>query len=232
MQEGLEALQRMMGDGSANVEVADSYTFSSAVVIHLTSTDNNNKKTEMDMRMLFPEEDSYYGIELIDFNGSKGKTPQAFMIFDYLNYKMISLMEESGQKMGFAMDLNMQQIEEWEEAEVNEELEDLSFTKTGKTKNILGYSCEHYLIETAEGKGDYWVSSDDDLKIGIALNSMAKSSKGQGFQMPADYPEGAILEMSFVDNNGNSVNWLATSIEKNKSTTIKTGDYTFLSIGQ
>lgn len=232
MEEGLQVLQSMMAGGNEEVEVADSYSFNSTVVIHLSTIENDNVSSEMDMKMLFPTDDSYYGMELLDYSGNSGEMPKALLIFDYLNFKMISLMDESGQKIGFAMDLNMEQIANWEDAEENEPLQNLSFTKTTNTKEILGYTCYEYTIESKEGNGSYWVSEDEDLKIGIALNSMAQNSKNKGFDLPTDYPEGAILEMSFTDANGNGMNWLATSISKNKSQTISTSEYSFLSIGQ
>jgi hypothetical protein len=231
MQEGLEALQKMMGSTNASADVAESYSFTNSVLIHVRTYGDKNKDAEMDLKMLFPDEESYYGMELIELSGNKGKTPQALIIFDYLNYKMISLMEDGGQKIGFAMDLNMDQIQEWQDAEENEQLQDLSFSKTGKTKKILGYTCEQYIMEGTSGKGEYWVSDNPSLKIGIALNSMANSSKNKNLKMPDNYPDGAILEMSFDDENGNGMTWLAKSIDQNKQT-IKTANYSFLSLGQ
>lgn len=232
MEEGLQMLQSMMAGGNKEVEVADSYSFTSTVLVHLKTIENDKVSSEMDMKMLFPEEDSYYGMELLDFSGNNGEIPKALLIFDYLNFKMISLMDESGQKIGFAMDLNMEQIEKWENAEENEELKNLSFIKTSNTKTILGYTCYEYTINSKEGSGSYWVSEDNDLKIGIALNSMAQNSKDKGFDLPGDYPDGAILEMMFTDADGNGMNWLATAISKNDKQTIRTSDYSFLSIGQ
>lgn len=232
LEEGLQVLQSMMAGGNKEVEVADSYSFTSTVLIHLSTFENNKLSGEMDMKMLFPEEESYYGMELLDYSGNNGEMPKALLIFDYLNFKMISLMDESGQKIGFAMDLNMDQIEQWEDAKENEEIQNLSYIKTDKTKNILGYTCYEYRLKSKEGSGSYWVSEDEDLKIGIALNSMAQNSKDKGFDLPSDYPDGAILEMSFKDASGNGMNWMATSISKNKSQTISTSEYSFLSIGQ
>lgn len=232
MEEGLQVLQSMMAGGNKEVEVADSYSFTSTVHIHLSTIENEEVNSEMDMKMLFPEEDSYYGMELLDYSGNNGEIPKALLIFDYSNFKMISLMDESGQKIGFAMDLNLDQIEKWEDAEENEELKNLSFVKTENSKNILGYTCYEYTVKSEEGSGNYWVSEDEDLKIGIALNAMAQNSKNKGFDLPGDYPDGAILEMSFTDTEGNGMNWLATSISKNDKQTIQTSEYSFLSIGQ
>lgn len=231
IQEGLEALSSMFGDAS-KVEVADSYSFSSSVNIKITVLDEKKKSTEMSMKMSFPKEEDYYGIEMLSTNQKKGEMPDAFMVFDYANFKMITFMDQSGQKMGMAMDLNPEQIENWTDAQETEELDNVEFQKSGKTKDILGYNCVHYTMKGANGSGDYWVSDDEDLQIGVALNAMLQSSKKSAYDMPDDYPEGAVLEMSFRAEDGTEMNWLATSINKDDKHSIKTGDYNFINMGR
>lgn len=231
IQQGLEALQSALYSTTSDIEIADVYSFTSSVDVTL-STFNNDNTTDMNVRMLFPEEDSYYGIELLELNGSNNEIPQAFMIFDYSSYKMISFMETSGQKMGFAMDLSPEQIEDWMDAEEEEETQNMNFTKTGKSKEILGYTCEQYLMKSGSGEGEFWVSDDKDLKIGIALNAMSQTSKNKSYDMPSDYPDGAILEMTFNDSSGDGMRWLATAINKKDKRSIRTKEYTFINMGQ
>ncbi len=231
IQKGLDALQNAMMNGS-KVEVADQYSFQTSVDITLTTFNSKKNTNEMNMRMLFPSEGSYYGIELLEVKDSKGEMPETFMVFDYASLKMVSLMNMSGQKMGFAMALKEDQIEEWMKSENEDEADKSEFTKTGKTKEILGYTCDQYTVSSEDGNGEFWITNDADLQIGLALNAMSQNSKGKkGYDMPEDYPEGAILEMTYADNKGEGMKWLATSIDKNSNRTIQTSDYSFMSFG-
>lgn len=231
MQGGLDALSAMLG-GASEVDIADEYSFLSSVNIQLTVIDQNNQESEMTMKMSFPKDDDYYGMEVLSYSKSGGEMPKAFIIFDYLNFKMISLMESSGQMMGIAMDLNAEQIEDYLEAEENEEIKNLEFTKSGKTKDILGYNCVQYIMKSTSGEGEYWVSDDKDIKISTALNAMSQSSTKNAYNMPKEYPDGAVLEMNYIDESGAGMNWLATEINKNDKQTIRTGDYTFINMGK
>ena len=231
-QKGYEALLNSMSKSSSDVKVADAYSFSTSVDILITTTDKKQQSSKMNMRMLFPIDDPYYGIELLDIEGQEGDIPQTLIIFDYLNYKMISLMDNSGEKMGFTMELSQDQIDEWAESEDDQDDESIDFVKTGKTKSILGYNCEQYTFKGEDGEGEFWVSDDKDLKIGMALNAMAQNGKENNYDMPDDYPEGAILEMNFTEIDGSKMNWIATKIEKSLNKTIRTEGYSFMDLGK
>lgn len=231
LMEGLEAMSSMFG-GNSEVEVADSYSFSTSVNILITIVDEKKENTEMRMKMSFPKEDDYYGMEILSVSQNEGEMPDALIVFDYANFKMITFMEQSGQKMGLTMDLNADQIEDWTDAQEADDMQNVEFTKTGKTKDILGYNCVHYTMKGTTGKGDYWVSDDEDLKIGVALNSMLQSSKNSSYEMPDDYPEGAVLEMNYSDESGSEMHWLATSINKDDEQSINTSEYNFINMGQ
>jgi len=230
IQKGLSALQNSLMN-SSKVEIADSYSFETSVDISLTTFNSKKSTSEMDMRMLFPKEESFYAMEILEIKDSKSEMPETIMIFDYESLKMINLMNMSGQKMGFAMALDKDQIEEWVETEKEDESDRSEFTKTGKTKDILGYSCDQYTVSSSDGNGEFWVTNDADIQIGLALNSMSKNSKGKAYDMPEDYPEGAILEMTYADKKGEGMKWIATSIDKNAQRNIKTGDYSFMGFG-
>ena len=142
-------------------------------------------------------------------------------------------MNMSGQKMGFAMKLDKDQIEEWAKTEKEDEADKSEFTKTGKTKEILGYTCDQYTMSNSDGNGEFWITNDADIQIGLALNAMSQNSKGKnGYDMPDNYPEGAILEMTYVETKGEGMKWIATSINKNAQRTVKTGDYSFMGFGK
>lgn len=234
-QKGYEALLNSMSGSSSDVEIADVYSFKTSVDIRVTSFDKKQKSSEMNMRMLFPPEESgdpYYAVELLDMQDDDTEVPNNLVIFDYLNFKMISLINSGGEKMGFTMELSQDQIDEWTEAEEEGNDEKVEFKKTGETKDILGYSCEQYVFESSDSEGEFWVSNDKDLKIGMALNAMSQNDKKKSYDMPDEYPDGAILEMNYTDSDGSGMNWLATAIDKSLNKTIRTEGYTFMNLGK
>ena len=230
IEKGLDSYFSMMSN-SSNVEVEDAYNFDNAVDIELTTFNSNKTTGEMSMRMLFPSDASYYAMEIIEIKGSKQEVPESITVFDYSSFKVISLMNMSGQKMGFAMDLKESQIEEWKATEEEKE-DNTEFIKTGKTKEILGYTCEQYLISNSDGDGEFWITNDADLQIGLALNAMSQNSKGKSYEMPKDYPEGAILEMNYADKKGEGMKWIAIAINKNLNRSISTSEYSFMGFGK
>jgi len=234
-QKGYEALLKSMSGSSSDAKIADVYSFKTSVDIRVTSFDKKQKSSEMNMRMLFPPEESgdpYYAVELLDMQEDDTDIPSNLVIFDYLNFKMISLINSSGEKMGFTMELSQDQIDEWTEAEGEENDEKVEFKKTGKTKDILGYSCEQYVFESSDSEGEFWVSNDKDLKIGMALNAMSQNDKKKSYDMPDEYPEGAILEMNYTDSDGSGMKWLAIAIDKSLNKTIRTEGYSFMNLGK
>ena len=231
IEQALDSYMSMMATTS-NVEVEDAYNFDSAVDIELTTFNSKKTTSEMSMRMLFPADASYYAMEILEIKDSKDDVPASIVIFDYSTFKMISLMDMSGQKMGFAMDLKESQIEEWKAMEEGNS-DKTNFIKTGKTKEILGYTCEQYTISNEDGDGEFWISNDSDLQIAMALNAMSQNSKGKNsYDMPEDFPDGAILEMNFIDKKGEGMNWIAIAINKNVRRSISTSEYSFMSFGQ
>ena len=159
-QKGIDAIQNAMFGTSSDANVADKYEFETSVDILLTTKDKKGKATEMNMEMLFTEKDSYYGIEMKDMSKSGSDAASSIVVFDYLNFKMVSLMDNSGQKMGITMDLNEEQISDWSSSETDTNASNASFTKSGKTKDILGYTCEQYIIKSDDGEGECLEDAD------------------------------------------------------------------------
>jgi len=75
------------------------------------------------------------------------------VIFDTKAGKMLILMSE--EKMYMEMPVNMSK-------DVYTSIDDAkgSFTKTGETKEILGYKCEKFLFEDENQKGEVWMTKE------------------------------------------------------------------------
>ena len=76
------------------------------------------------------------------------KDAKSTIIFDSKNSAMLILSDSDGEKTGFAMGIDPEMLaEEVEEYAEESEADPYKAYKTGKTKTILGYSCDEYLVE-------------------------------------------------------------------------------------
>lgn len=231
---GMQAMSKMFG---GDVEVRDRYDFNAYSDVEVITTDKKGRTERMEFRYLFPEEEAYVGMEFTSM-GEGEEMPPSFSIFDMEEKQMVTLIESGGQKMGVAISLDPETLNasDWEEQEEWDE-EELQFRKTGRTKKILGYTCEEYVMEQEEGKSTFWVTDETDLHIGMAMGAMsAGSQQGQQqqaqYDLPEDFPQGAMLEMTFEDYEEESTMQMNTlSIEENVPKSVSTEGYTFMSMG-
>lgn len=222
------AAYSMFSGGDAQIQ--DSYSFDTETNVKITTTEKNGKKqNEMIYNMLFPDEAQYFAMEMTDMNG-EGAPTASFIIFDYNTEQMVNLIESSGQKMAMVMKMNQDQIQKKIEEHADEE-GNYSFEKTGRTKDILGYTCEEYAMKSDDGHGTFWITKATNLRIGMAMGSMVASNPKSKMQMPADMPTGAILEMNYENTDGSSMKWETMDIKTNISKTISTKDYKQFNMG-
>jgi len=219
-------LMQMFGGGT--VEVAESFEFNSSIDIVVTTTDNKGKATVMNMTMLFPEDNEYFGMEIKGNDNPKEEIPPMKMIYDFENEQMITMMINGQQKIGMVISIDEEQLSKWADDDDNDIDEMPEWTKTGKTKKILSYTCDQYVFSNEDGKGEAWVTEDDDLNIGYAMNAMANAQKQNNKN---EYPDGAILEMTFNGEDGEKMTWVSTDIKTDTNISLKTEGYQFMAIG-
>lgn len=213
------------------VEVADFFEFNSSIDMLMTTYDKKGKTNVINMTMLFPEdEEDYFGMEIKESENAKQEMPQMKMIYDFKNQQMITMLDNEGQKMGMVMSIDEDQLSKWAESEDYDIDEVPEWSKTGKKKDILGYNCEQYIFSSEDGDGDAWVTDDDDLKIGYAMNAMAQAQKKKN-KSNNEYPDGAILEMNYNGKDGEKMNWITTNIETDTYIKLMTAGYQFMSMG-
>lgn len=215
--------------GGGDAEIADQYTFDTQTDVQITTANKNGKKQDVNnYQMLFPNEGQYFGMDM-----SQSTESPVFAIFDFENGQMINLTESNGNKMAMVIKIDQDAVNEQVEEKMEEQDEDISFRKTGRTKKIHGYSCDEYEMESEDGHGTFWITDDTDLHIGMAMGSMAAQGRGQkgGLQMPEDIPQGAILEMHHVDKDGSTMDWETTDIKTNIKKSISTEGYQVMSLG-
>lgn len=144
-----------------DIEVDESYDFTGYSILEITGLDEKGKPIDpVNLKSYFSDDSNITGME---FSEKNKKTSDTYvMIFDFNRNISITLFENDGQKMRMAYGydytamsqaVDMEGIKTVDEDDIN-----ASFKKTGNSKNIMGYECEEYLVETDENTTRYWVT--------------------------------------------------------------------------
>lgn len=221
---GNRAIMNAMGM-TGNVDYEEVYQFDAYIQMELTTYkkngnlddqvvyDNYLHKTDADYAMVF-----------------KDKGDQSTIIFDTKNSAMLILADSDGEKTGFATTIDPEAMaEEFEDYEEEEaDLDSYKPYKTGKTKTILGYSCDEYMVEDEGAEVHMWVS--EKLGKEVRKEWMSNQQTFGTMFMHANAMNGAVLEYDFVDEDGSRSVMLVTNIDLNHSHKVNTSGYTIMSM--
>lgn len=204
---------KIMSSINMDVETESAYSFSGIAVMEIESTDEKGKASDpITFHSFLSDNPDYFGMEFIDPEYKKSKE-KSVIIMDHKNQATVMLMENEEEKssMAFAIDWGGM-MEAVETADTTEDsamdAEDVRFEKTGNTKDILGYSCEEYLVVSEDAEGSYWVSERpiEGLESFWSKNSpfITKKMKEENREYFTNLPEGHIMEMDFASKEDES----------------------------
>ncbi|WP_053404142.1 DUF4412 domain-containing protein [Persicobacter sp. CCB-QB2] len=203
-------IESMMGNMSKPVDVAEAYAFDKTVTLKVTNTNKNGKVDQSDLHLLIPyEESDHWGMSVLP---EKEKDSQSILIYDTGNKAVITLIEEkSGEKNAMAMALDVDQIMEDMAEEKVEDVEkgvkdptllsnEVSFTKTGKTKTMHGYECHQYMAKGPDGEAEFWLAPEFNHDNAPFFSAFAKRGAKKGKQQNVlglgQAPDGFIMAIS------------------------------------
>ena len=225
-----QAYMKMFGL-TDNVPHEDIYNFDAYIQMELSTYKKNgdlDEQTEYDNYM--HKNDADYAMVFRD-----GKD-QSTIIFDTQNLAMLILTDSDGEKTGFATtidpetwaaaaeDLGGEQAESYEPTD----WEAYKPVKTGKTKQILGYTCDEYLVEDEDSEVHMWVSEE----LGKELHKEWMKNQ-QTFGNAFAYAwalNGMVLEYDAIEKNGEKEVMLVKDIDMNHSHSVNTKDYAIMSL--
>ncbi|MEM9052914.1 MAG: DUF4412 domain-containing protein [Bacteroidota bacterium] len=107
--------------------------------------------------------------------------------------------------------------------------------KTGKSKEISGYNCDEYVVNTKEEideKITYWITEEADADWVTGMAGMS----GMNQNMPSvyagsGYPEdGSIIQIVTEEKNGESYVLTVKEIQTDQNISISTKGYTFMNM--
>jgi hypothetical protein len=176
-QEDPEAYEKMMNSlyGGASIPIADDYTFESRFVYKLTQ-ERGKKSNSTDYILLTNPNEEYMATQFgsVEMDGKKSEQDvDVTTIMDYGNNAMIMIMEE--QKMAHIMSMNfVSSIDSSAYIDANVKIE-----KTGKTKKILGHTCQEYYMQSEDAEGSVWIAEDVEFVSSSLFENMGNSSFGK-----------------------------------------------------
>lgn len=216
-----------MSTGTANVKPL--YEFDGYIEMTVSEYEDG-KEEERTVYTTYVDSKSFdYGMHFKDPEGED----YSLMIFDTENNLMLTLSDADGEKTGFAIGFTPEQAEAIaEEAEEDTDAADASSEdgyasyKTGKTKNILGYKCEEYMIEDEDETVTMWITRDLNREM---KQTYMKNSTFAGLFAYAYYTDGVVMEYIIEDKkDGDKSVMTVTDIDLNKKKSFNTMGYTII----
>jgi hypothetical protein len=212
-----------------NVAHDTKYDFDAYIQMEISDYKKNGK---LDDQVVYDnymhKQDADYAMEFID---GDDKTT---MIFDTKNSAMLILTDADGEKTGFATTIDPEalagQVEDYEGYEEENDVVPPNIKKTGKTKTILGYKCDEYLMEDEESEVHMWISE----KLGKEMQKeWMNNQQTFGAMFTQAYSlNGMTLEYEMIEKNGEKSIMQVTKIDLNHSHKISTDGYAIMSMRQ
>ena len=210
---------------SGNVDYKSNYEFDAFIQMEVSEYKKNEKLDEQTVY------DTHLSKEKIDYAMVfRENNNKSTIIFDQENSAMLILSDNDGEKTGFAMGMDpeafAEQVEEYEEESL---VDPYSAHKTGKKKDILGYSCEEYLVEDTAAEVRMWIS--EDLGKKVRKNMLNNQQTFGAIFYHAAYTNGMALEYDVLDkDDGKRTVMKVIDIDLNRSHSIPTKGYAVMSM--
>ncbi|MEN8230192.1 MAG: DUF4412 domain-containing protein [Bacteroidota bacterium] len=210
---------------SGNVDYETSYDFDAYIQMEVSEYKKNEKLND---HMVY---DSYITKDAVDYAMVfKDDNSKSTIIFDSKNNAMLMLTDSDGEHTGIAMGMDPETLaEEAEEYEEESNLDSYKPYKTGKTKTILGYSCDEYLVDDETSEVHMWVS--EKLGKQVRREMLSNQQTFGAIFYHAAYMDGMVLEYDFLDKeNGERSVMLVTDLDLNHSHSISTRSYAMITM--
>jgi hypothetical protein len=222
-------MSKMFG-GGADVKLPENYNFDGSFTMETATVQGDKSKIEAKMILHLDKSGENVGMEILETDGKKtdekGKT---FIVFDSELKSMITLTQSGNS--GMAMVMSLDGVEGLADSLVDDKMEKFKINKTGKTKSILGYNCENYIIETEDGTTDAWISNEINMSTFKAFNFMQAQQKKKSSAYGA-IKNGFVLEaLTTLKGEKTKSSMKVTEVNLNKKSSISTKGYTVMNLG-
>lgn len=199
----------MQGEPVDESKIPATYDFQWKYTANLST-----KQGDMIMTYRLKKNASYLGMEM-------PQNPNMFMVMDSENELTAMFFDANGNKMLMATRLNQSEQEQTKD----DFYKDAEIRKIG-TKNILGYKCQGYEVETNDHIVKFFLTNEADINFSN-LYQTEKGTLPPGFKDEwLQDGKGLMLEMEMTDKNqpGNNARMVCTSLKK-EAFSIKKANY-------
>ncbi|WP_339700530.1 DUF4412 domain-containing protein [Algoriphagus aquimarinus] len=225
---GLDMSKVLAGIGEP-VDTEDQYDFFGHLVFEIISTDEKGKTEDPVLfKSYLSESIDYTGMELVD---PKNPNAMTSMVFDIRNQASIVFLDNKGKKSSLAYKLDLDEVNAAveEQMESNDDEYEVSLEKTGKTKDILGFACEEYHMQSEDGEGYYWVTEEPigGYSSFWSGNSPMMTSKAQEkyTEQFKKMPKGSFMELTYTSKDSETVNMKVIEIDESASKSLTMAEY-------
>ncbi len=229
----MQNLLNGIGMSGEPVPVADNYTFTYLIQMHIESFDKNGKKeSEGEFITHLNPQSKSMAYQMI--SGDMGEAGQGMFIIDAENGATIILSEENGKKTGlvYGMGAFFSTIGEAYEEEAFEEtpesyLLNPNVSKTGRTKTIAGYKCEEYKYSDEESESEIWITTDLKMNTQDFFSTLFKTSL-----YSHGIPWGYMMETTTLEKETGEKSFMqVTRIDEHTNTRFTMADYEVTNLG-
>ncbi len=225
--------------GANDLKYDDSYTFDAELKYRIESFDKSGKSKGVAFyRTLLSN--SNQDAAMIFEPGKSNNQPDngsGSFIFDTRNHVFI-MLSKSDKKEGFVMgtngDDNVSKETNDNSSDAKEDLSNkdeygLHYKKTGRTKKILGYTCEEYVATEDNTENHIWGTKEVKFNSSTALNRLNAFS---GNYSAGLYPSGFLMEINTKDlKTGESTLFKVVEFSDHKNNTLSLKGFKLAKIG-
>ena len=202
--------------GGKKVKVKPDYSFAGSLKFQVTAT-QKGKVSKGEQLWYFPTgNENIFGIAM---NMGQGSSMRG--VIDYTDKSMIMFMEDQKMVMGIPFDLE----KTMKDMQNDPKMKISAPKKTGRTKTILGYTCQEWITENADYTSSTWMSDKLPINSASFYKIMAQQlAKSTGTPISADM-KGVPLEVQSTNKkSGDKYNMVCTEVS-NKPTRFSTAGY-------
>lgn len=206
----------------SQVKHKDVYSFDGKIVMEMEASDEESEFEGIILYTTFintSNNDFAFDIQTVSENNQSAGEVAMSMVYDNENSVVIRLTNTGEDKVAIVTGFE-------DEDFMEEEEDDYSYAKTGKTKTIIGYKCDEYQVEEEGGSVSIWVSREVPFKP----NREQLIKTGLPVQFDGPNGEGMIMEMESYKDGVKTGSMIVKEINERASKTISLAGYSFLNM--
>lgn len=194
-----------------------SYNFDGEMLLSIKTYEKGIDTIKMKSKVLVNSNSSVLGMIM----GIPGVSEEGMtMVMDFKDSIGYMLMDMGAEKQGMCMDMREASRKAMaKRVKTDSSFDFTKYKKTGKTRQIMGYTCYEYRYESKDKIQSFWLT--EDLKLSDAFNK-AWGADGSTAQIPTDMKGIMLVFEMFDKKQGMTMIMEAISIDPKKNSEIKT----------